>query len=236
MNTHALYTPPESDRQILDEDTGADFRSLEHDWTDKLQKERHRNRALTAAVVMLALTLVPFAAAVLYLALFRVPEPYVLQVDDRNAVSFGGRLSDDFSITDEMIPSQLMAFVENWRTVTPDNTQQKRRVSRLYCMVTDRAPARERLNEYFRDSANDPFERNVNLSVTTEIRQISKLSGATWQVEWYETTRAHDGRIEGDRATWRATLIAEQGRVQPACLEGNPLGIYVQELNWTQAR
>ncbi len=236
MNTNVLYTPETSGRKVLDEDTGADFRSLEHDWTDKLQKERHRNRALTAAIAVLALVLALFAAALLYLALFRGPEPYVLEVDESGKVSFGGRLSSDFSVTDEMIPSQLMDFVENWRTVTPDNTQQKRRIARLYCMVTDRAPSRERLNEYFREPQNDPFKRNVNLSVTTEIRQISKLSGATWQVEWYETTRAHDGRIEGERATWRATLIAEQGRVQPACLEGNPLGIYVQELNWTQAR
>ena len=160
----------------------------------------------------------------------------MLKVDEASRVSFGGLLARDLSVTDELIPSQIMDFVERWRTVTPDNTMQKRLVTRLYCMVTDRAPSRERLNEYFRDDANDPFERNENLSVSTEIRQVSKLAGATWQVEWYETTRAHDGRIEGDRADVERDADRRAGAGRPSCLEGNPLGLYVQELSWTRAR
>jgi len=233
MNTDAVSL---SKRPLREEEVGADYTSLQHSWTDQLQKSKNRERVLIGTVGLLVVALVLFAVAVLYLALFRAPKPYVLKVDEANNVSLAGYLEDGFSITDEMIPSQIMRFVENWRTVTPDNTQQKRMATRLFCMVTDRAPARSELIEYFRTPSNDPFERNRNASVTTDIRQISKLSGSTWQVEWYETKRAHDGRVEGDRQTWRATMIVEPGKTQPVCLEGNPLGLYVQQLNWTQAR
>ena len=219
-----------------DLDPGGDYTSLVRGWTDKRQQDRAQIRAQLALIAMLSTGLVVLAGAVLYLAVFRAPTPYVLEVDEVSGVRFGGFLDTDLSVTDELVPSQIMGFVERWRTVTPDNTMQKRLVTRLYCMVSARAPARERLNEYFRDDANNPFERNENLSVTTEIRQVSKLAGATWQVEWYETTRAHDGLVVGDRQTFKATLIVEKGAVDTACLEGNPLGLYVQELSWTRAR
>ena len=217
-------------------DPGGDYLSLQRAWSDKLQQADARNRAQLALIAILAMGLVALAGGVLYLAVFRAPTPYVLEVDEVSGVRFGGFLDTDLSVTDELIPSQIMGFVERWRAVTPDNTMQKRLVTRLYCMVSERAPARARLNEYFRDDANNPFERNENLSVSTEIRQVSKLAGATWQVEWYETTRAHDGLVVGDRQTYKATLIVEKGAVDPTCLEGNPLGLYVQELSWTRAR
>lgn len=220
----------------VDLDPGGDYTSLQRGWTDRLQQANARNRVQLGLIGLMTAALVALCAAVLYLAVFRAPVPYVLKVDEVAGVSFGGFLDTDLSITDELIPSQIMAFVERWRSVTPDNTMQKRHVARLYCMVADRAPARTRLNAYFRDDANNPFERNANLSVSTEIRQVSKLAGATWQVEWYETVRAHDGLVVGDRQTFRATMIVEKGGVDRACLEGNPLGLYVQELNWTQAR
>ena len=219
-----------------DLDPGGDYVSLERAWTDRRQQDRAQIRGQLVLIAMLSTGLVALAGAVLWLAVFRAPTPYVLKVDEVSGVSFGGFLDTDLSVTDELIPSQIMDFVERWRTVTPDNTMQKRLVTRLYCMVSARAPARERLNGYFRDDANNPFERNENLSVSTEIRQVSKLAGATWQVEWYETTRAHDGLVVGERQTFKATLIVEKGAIDATCLEGNPLGLYVQELSWTRAR
>ncbi len=233
MASNALDLSKPSDHE---EPVGADYRSLEFAWSDQDQKKENRIRSLIGVTAVQTTVIVLLVVSVLYLTLFRAPKPYVLHKDKDGAVTFGGYLEDDLTVDDEMIPSQIMQFVEHWRTVTPDNTQQKRNVSRLYCMVTDRAPARARLNEYFRESTNDPFERNKTFSVTTEVRQISKLSGGTWQAEWYETTRAHDGRVEGTRETWRATMFVEKGEEQPDCLEGNPLGLYVQQLNWTQAR
>ncbi len=215
---------------------GADYTSLHRGWTDRLQQAQSRIRVLASAVAMLSLALTVTALTCVYLAVFRQPAPYVLQVDDSGGVAFGGYLDAGFEPSLEMIPSQIQAFVEHWRTVTPDNTQQKRHATRLFCMVPAQAPARGRLIEWFRDAGNDPFERNRNASVSIDLRQISKLAGATWQVEWYETLRAHDGRVEGDAQAFKATMIVETGTPPKDCIEGNPLGVYVQELNWTQTR
>lgn len=217
-------------------DPGGDYTSLSRGWSDKLQQAEARGKTQSALIALLSLALVIVSLAAIYFAAFRQPLPYVLRVDEVNGVSFGGYLEGGFEGGEELTPSQLMAFVEHWRTVTPDNTQQKRYVTRLYCMASVNAPARDALNDYFRTPANDPFVRNRNTSVSTEMRQVSRLAGATWQIEWYETLREHDGMVSGERQTFRATMIVERGPVDRACIEANPLGLYVQDLSWVQVR
>jgi len=161
---------------------------------------------------------------------------HVVEVEGNNNVGYAGVVSAQRVLGDEFLPSQIMSFIENWRIVTPDNTMQKLNINRLYCMVPKQSSAFTKMNDYFRTPANDPFERNKDLSVSTRIRQISKLSGSTWQAEWYETTREHDGRIVEDKTPMKATLIIDRNKVESECWEGNPLGMYVMDVNWTNVR
>lgn len=202
---------------------------------DLLRAQRQLTGQVTANVVLSAIIVV-LVAVVIYLALFRQPRPYVLEVDDSGTVRFGGFISAGALDAEQYIPSQIMAFVEHWRTVTPDNTMQKRNIQRLYCMAPRTSPTYTRLNEYFRSPGSDPFKRNVTVSVSTRIRQISKLGGRTYQVEWYETDRDHEGEQLGNTALHKATMIIEPRAVDADCIEGNPLGVYVMDLNWTEVQ
>ena len=217
-------------------ETGAEYTAPEKGWTDKLQQAEARNGAQLLVILVQTAALVALAALVVWLVAFRAPAAYVLRVGANDDVTYGGPLVTEPLEGDEIVPPQLMHFVENWRSVTPDNLMQKRNVRRLYCMVRSTTPAHERLNEYFRDGENDPFERNRRLSVLTETRSISKLGGNTWQAEWYETLRTHDGAQVGERRTMKATMIVERGTPETGCLEANPLGLYVSDINWGSVR
>lgn len=214
----------------------APFEELERGYRDDVTRHRKQLASSVLLNVALGLALAGSAAAIVYLAAFRLPPTYVLEVDGDNNVRFAGEITAQQVLGDEFLPSQIMSFIENWRIVTPDNTMQKRNITRLYCMVPKQASAFAKMNDYFRNPVNDPFERNKDLSVSTRIRQISKLSGSTWQAEWYETTREHDGRIVEDKTPMKATLIIDRNKVGSECMEGNPLGMYVMDVNWTNVR
>lgn len=214
----------------------APFDELQRGYRDDVSRYRKQLASSMLLNVVMGVALAGSAASLVYLALFRLPPTYVLEVDGDNNVRFAGEITAQQVLGDEYLPSQIMAFIENWRTVTPDNTMQKRNISRLYCMVPKQASTFAKMNDFFREPANDPFERNKDLSVSTRIRQISKLSGSTWQAEWYETTREHDGKIVEDKTPMKATMIIDRNKVGSDCMEGNPLGMYVMDLNWTTVR
>jgi len=214
----------------------APFDELQRGYRDDVSRIRSQLVSSMLLNVIMALALVGTVAAVIYLALFRLPPTYVLEVDGSRNVRFAGEMSAQKTLGDEYLPSQIMRFIENWRTVTPDNTMQKSLVNRLYCMVPKQSLTFAKMNDYFREPLNDPFERNKNLSVSTRIRQISKLSGSTWQAEWYETTREHDGQIVENKTPMKATMIIDRNTVESECYEGNPLGMYVMDVNWTNVR
>ena len=217
-------------------DTGGNFALPEKGWTDKLQQAEARNAAQLLVIIVQTVAIVALVTLFIWVTVVRPPPAYVLRVDQNNDVTYGGPLVSEPLEGDETIPMQLTRFVENWRSVTPDNLMQKRNVRRLYCMVRSTTPAQQRLNEYFRDGENDPFQRNREFSIMTKARSISKLGGNTWQAEWYETKRTHEGEQVGERQTMKATMIVERGTPETGCLEGNPLGIYVSDINWGSVR
>ncbi len=205
-------------------------------WRDETTRARRQLSGQITANVFLSAVCLVLTALLIYLAFYRQPKPYVLEVDQAGNVSFSGFIEKGDVSDGKYIPSQVMAFIENWRTVTPDNTMQKRNIQRLYCMIPKKAPAYLKMNTYFKTAGNDPWDKNENLSVATKMRSISKLSGKTWQVEWYETERLHDGSIVGPPLQQKATMIIEQRAVDTDCIEGNPLGVYVMDLDWTSVQ
>lgn len=209
------------------------YTQLERGWTDQLQKAQRRNTAAMGANVLLTIALVSSVFLNFYLALFREPVPYVLELDSHKRVNFGGYLTQSSPLKDEYIPSQLINFVESWRTVTPDNTMQKKLATRLYCMLPSNSASITKMNEYFRDKKNNPFEINTQYSVATEIKSILRQTGQTWAVEWRETIRTLDGKIDSEPKLYKVLMVLSKAKPGQECMEGNPLGLYVSQLNWT---
>ena len=75
-------------------------------------------------------------------------------------------------------------------------------------------------------------DSNTSVSINTQISSILKQTASTWIVEWTETVRELDGRIKGDVRTYKVNLLLAKGQPTNDCYEGNPLGLYVTQLDW----
>lgn len=106
-------------------------------------------------------------------------------------------------------------------------------ITHLYCMVNDSDQSRERLNEYFRQKKNNPFELNTKVTINTSISSILKQTSNTWIVEWTETVRELNGRVRDKPTTYKVNLLLAKGKPTDDCYEGNPLGLYIRQLDWT---
>lgn len=219
-------------KELIDDENP--YTALQKGWTDKLQRAERRNSQFAFGMFLLVLALFVSVTGNVYLSVFRSPVPYVLKVDEMNRATYAGHLTaENGAIKEDWVPSQLISFVENWRTVTPDNTLQKRMITNLYCMVNETDQSKERLNEYFREKKNNPFELNTKVSINTQISSILKQTSNTWIVEWTETVRELNGRVIEKPRTYKVNLLLGKGQPTNDCYEGNPLGLYVKQLDWT---
>lgn len=237
--TDQAVTVPSKDGARTDDglkENDAILQSLQRGYSSRTNQLNARIHKLIAFCGLLTLSVMALTGAVIYLAVFNRAEPYVLEVDAGNNVSYGGMLSSSMELDDRHTAPELQEFVENWRSVTPDNFMQKRNVTRLYCMIPKGSVTERKMNEYFTSGRNDPFVRNIDRSVSTRTRQVSKLDGKTWQVEWYETVRKHDGSVVSSDNLMKATMIVEKSNPDPGCIEGNPIGVYVMDINWTNVQ
>lgn len=211
------------------------YAALAKGWSQRLKRLERQNGALVIALILMGLALASLGAGTLYLAFFRVPAPYVVEVDDDKRVTFGGFLTEQLTDRDELVPSELIDFVEFWRSVTPDNAMQQKLVRRLHCMVSAQSPAYDEMREYYTEPESDPFERNRSVSIEPRVTTILKVTGQTWTVEWEEVARAHSGELLGEPTLFRANVIVSRGTPDDECRRSNPLGLYVSQVSWTNA-
>ena len=87
---------------------------------------------------------------------------------------------------------------------------------------------------YFNGSeSQNPFKRAEKEVVQVEIKNVLKQSDTTWQIDWIETVRGHDGAILVPATNMRAILTVY--RVIPSTEEAilrNPAGILVKDFSW----
>jgi type IV secretion system protein TrbF len=87
------------------------------------------------------------------------------------------------------------------------------------------------LNEYAR--ANDPFAHVGQNSIAIEVTSIVRVSDTSFQVRWIERSFANGAPTTTER--WTAILsIVMRAPKDEQRLRKNPLGLYVDGLNWSR--
>ena len=100
---------------------------------------------------------------------------------------------------------------------------------RAYDFTTDRGALA--LNDYAR--ANDPFAEVGRVQVAVEVSSVIRASPDSFRVAWTER-RYQDGSLVATER-WSAILtITVQPPRTPDGLRANPLGIFVNALNWSK--
>lgn len=100
---------------------------------------------------------------------------------------------------------------------------------RAYDFTTDRGAVA--LNDYAR--ANDPFANVGRVQVAVDVSSVIRASPDSFRVAWTER-RYQDGSLTTTER-WSAILtVVVQPPRTPDALRKNPLGVFVNALNWSK--
>jgi type IV secretion system protein VirB5 len=100
---------------------------------------------------------------------------------------------------------------------------------RAYDFTTDRGAAA--LNDHAR--VNDPFAKLGKLQIAVEISSVIRASPESFRVAWIER-RYDNGQLTAtERWTAILTIVIETPRDADR-LRKNPLGVYVNAINWSK--
>jgi len=155
--------------------------------------------------------------------------PYVVEVERGGAIRAVAPAVESYDPTDAQIAAELARFIEHVREVSIDPVVVKQNWLKAYDYATDRAA--QTLNDYARE--NDPFSKIGQRSVSVEITSVVRASPSSFQVRWREKAFENGSAAEVQSFTGVLTIVTKSPR-DAATLRANPLGIYVNAINWSR--
>ncbi|KRA84037.1 conjugal transfer protein TrbF [Altererythrobacter sp. Root672] len=155
--------------------------------------------------------------------------PYVVEVDRLGEARAVAPVAAGYRPTDPQIAWHLARFVSEVRSVSLDPVLMRQDWLAAYDMVTTRGA--KFLGEYAR--AADPFAGVGSRTVSVQVTSVVRASDRSFQVKWTETAYER-GSLAGT-ARWTAILgIALRPPATAEALRKNPLGLYVDAIDWAR--
>ena len=155
--------------------------------------------------------------------------PWVVQVDKLGQAQAVAPAVADYRPTDPQIAFHLARFIEQVRAIPADAIIVRQNWLRAYEFTTQAGALA--LNDYAR--ANDPFTKVGKQQIAIEVSSVIRASPDSFRVAWIER-RYQDGSLASTER-WSAILtVVVQVPRDPEKLRANPLGIYVNAINWSK--
>lgn len=170
-----------------------------------------------------------FAAALVWQSARGSVVPWVVQVDDLGQAQAVAPAAADYRPTDPQIAWHLGRFIEQVRSIPADPIVVRQNWLRAYEFTTDRGAAA--LNEYAR--TNDPFTRVGRQQIAVEVSSVIRASPDSFRVAWTERHYENGQLSTTERWTAILTVVIQTPR-SAVRLRANPLGIYVNAVNWSR--
>lgn len=212
--SEAPVTPYQKAAQIWDERLG----------TARVQAKNWRLMAFGCLGLSIGLAL-----QLAQLAMTSRVTPYVVEIEKEGAVRAVAPALETYEPSDAQLAWQLARFVENIRGVSTDPVVVKQNWLKAYDYATDKAA--QTLNDYARE--NDPFAKIGTRSVTVEITSVVRASPSSFQVRWREKAFENGTPAGVTSFTGVLTIVLKPPR-DAATLRANPLGLYVNAINWSR--
>ena len=172
---------------------------------------------------------VGFAGALVWQSARGTVVPWVVQVDNLGHAQTVAPATADYRPTDPQIAFHLGRFIEQVRSLPADPIIVRQNWLRAYDWTTDRGAVA--LNDYAR--ANDPFTRVGRQQVAVEVSSIIRASPDSFRVAWTERHYENGQLSTTERWTAILTIVIQMPR-NAERLRANPLGIYVNAINWSR--
>lgn len=155
--------------------------------------------------------------------------PWVVQVDKLGQAAAVAPAVADYRPTDPQIAWYLAQFIEDVRSIPDDPVVVRQDWLRAYGFTTDQGAVA--LNDFARN--NDPFAQIGKIQVAVDISSVIRASDGSFQVAWVER-HYEDGSLASTEH-WTAILtIVISPPTDADSLQKNPLGIYVNAINWSK--
>jgi type IV secretion system protein TrbF len=155
--------------------------------------------------------------------------PYVVEVERGGSIRAVAPAVESYEPSDAQIASELARFIEHVRGVSIDPVVVKQNWLKAYDYATDRAA--QTLNDYAREI--DPFAKIGQRSVSVEITSVVRASPSSFQLRWREKA-FENGSVAGTQSFTGVLTIVSKPPRDAATLRANPLGIYINAINWSR--
>ncbi|MBB4010493.1 conjugal transfer protein TrbF [Allorhizobium taibaishanense] len=170
-----------------------------------------------------------FASALIWQSTQGTVVPWVVQIDKIGEAQAIAPATADYRPTDPQVAWHLARFVENVRSIPADAVIVRQNWLSAYEFTTNRGAVA--LNDYAR--ANDPFTKVGKVQVAVDVSSVIRASPESFRVAWSEH-RYEDGQLSStERWTAILTVVIEQPRNADK-LRANPLGVFVNAINWSK--
>jgi type IV secretion system protein VirB5 len=155
--------------------------------------------------------------------------PWVVQVDRLGQAQAIAPATADYQPSDPQIAFYLARFIEQVRSIPADAIIVRQNWLRAYDFTTQAGALA--LSDYAR--ANDPFAKVGKQQVAIEVSSVIRASPSSFRIAWIER-RYQDGSLAATER-WSAILtVAVQPPRDADTLRKNPLGIYINAINWSK--
>ena len=198
-------------------------------WDDRIGSARTQAKSWRLAFFGCLALSGGLASALVWQSLRGTITPWVVEVDKLGEARSVAPAYADYSPTDPQIAFHLARFIEQVRSIPDDPIIVRQNWLRAYDFVTDRGALV--LNDYAR--TNDPFALIGREQVGIDVTSVIRASPTSFRVAWVER-RYRDGSL-AETSRWTAILtITVQTPRTPDALRKNPLGIFVNAINWSK--
>ena len=170
-----------------------------------------------------------FAAALIWQSVNGSVVPWVVQVDKLGEAQVVASAIADYEPSDPQIAFHLARFIEKVRGIPADAIIVRQNWLRAYEFTTDRGALA--LNDYAR--SNDPFARVGKQQIAVEVSSVIRASPGSFRVAWTERHYENGQLSATERWTAILTIVIQPPR-DAERLRANPLGIYVNAINWSR--
>jgi len=170
-----------------------------------------------------------FAAALIWQSTRGTIVPWIVQVDKLGEAQVVASAVADYRPTDPQIAWHLARFIEQVRSIPDDPVMVRQNWLRAYDYTTDRGAIS--LNDYAR--LNDPFAKVGKIQIAVEVSSVIRASPDSFRVAWIERRYGNGSLASTERWTAILTIVIQQPRDADR-LKANPLGVYVNAINWSK--
>ena len=198
-------------------------------WDDRIGSARVQARNWRLMAFGCLILSAGFASALVWQSARGTVVPWVVEMDGKGEARAVEPAVADYRPTDPQIAFHLARFVEQVRSISADPIIVRQNWLRAYEFTTDRGSVA--LNDYAR--SNDPFTRVGKQQVSVEVSSVIRASPDSFRVAWTER-RYENGQLAVTER-WTAILtVAIQPPRDAERLRRNPLGVFVNAINWSK--